>query len=68
MGNDVSNLSLVDFQGITHRVPERQPFISWSACGQGYDDSVHHELREDRDVDCMACIAAGCRPWAMFAF
>lgn len=61
MGDNVPGVMLVDPQGVTHHVPDRwQKYVSWTACGRGYDDRVRHELYEYRDVDCMACIAARC--------
>lgn len=55
----VPNLSLVDLDGVTHHVqaPDRYR-LWWTACGRGYDHvSIRYQLVEDRDVDCMACVA-----------
>jgi hypothetical protein len=58
-------VSLLDSRGITHHVPEDPQttsftaWITWTTCGQDFDYRVSFELYKHRDVDCMACMAAG---------
>lgn len=58
---EIKHKNLVDIRGITHRIDQPITFVSWTLCGRGYDSCVQHQLVENREVDCMACIAAGCK-------